>query len=992
MRTWIVRMTLTAAFVLASAAQASAQTTGEITGTVVDLATGAPLAGAQISITGTSLGAAVAQNGTFSITNVPAGRAIVRAQRIGYGPTQDTVQVTAGQSVTVSFKLQPQAVSLQEMVVVGYGEQQREDITGAVASVTSDKFNEGPAKDAASLIAGKVPGLSVTTASGDPRAGTEINLRGVTTISGPRNPLILVDGVPADLQTVAPQDIASIDVLKDGSAAAIYGSRASNGVILITTKKYQGGAPSIRYNAYASYQTLYKQPDFLTAGDYRRLIGDGYSFEDLGYTTDWQDQVLRNPMSWNQNVSVTGGAENTNYLGSLTYENNEGIFKRSDDKKLTGRMNVGHTMFDGKLHADLNLLNRVETSFFGPDFNYAWRQTLIRNPTDRVMDENGNWQERGTYFYTNPVGLIDEQNGEAETRNLRMHGTLTLKPIDHLSLSLMAGTERETTQRGNSTTFRHVNTTQSGQNGTAYRDDGSNVDKTLEFTGTYNNVFADDHDVTLLGGYSYQEVVNDGFWASNYDFPTDLFGDNQLGSGNALSQGKAGMGSDKWSYKVIGFFSRLNYSWQNRLLLMGSLRYEGNSRFGADHKWGFFPAVSAGWRLSEEGFLKNHKNINDLKLRVGYGVTGIAPTASYLSLTSYDYSSKFLYNGTWVQGLRPSRNPNPDLRWERKDEVNVGLDYSLFDYRLSGSLDVYKRDTKDMLYNYSVPVPPYLYGSMLANVGRMRNEGIEASLTYDVIRRAGFRWTTSANWSTNRNKLVSLSNDVYQTGDWFTAGYTGEPIQLSTHRVDVGGPIGNFYGFQSVDIDADGKWIVLDSAGNKISIDDVNENDRRILGNGLPKHYVGWNNAVQWKGFDLNVNMRGAFGFQILNFQRMFYENPTILQYNMLKSAFDPVYGKRTVNYDLAYVSYYIENGDYWKIDNVTLGYTFDRDKLPLISNAVSSARLYLSGRNLLTLTGYKGLDPEVTTRGQDGLSPGNDYRDKYPTTRTFTLGLNVTF
>ncbi len=991
MRTWIVRITLMAAFVLASAAQASAQTTGEITGTVVDLASGQPLAGAQISITGTSLGAAVGQSGNFTIANVPAGRHVVRAQRIGYGPAEDTVQVTVGQPATVTFKLQPQAVSLQEMVVVGYGEQQREDITGAVASVTSDKFNEGPAKDAASLIAGKVPGLSVTTASGDPTQGTEINLRGVTTISGPRNPLILVDGVPGDLQTVAPQDIASIDVLKDGSAAAIYGSRASNGVILITTKKYQGGAPSIRYNAYASYQTLYKQPDFLTASDYRRLIADGNSFEDLGYSTDWQDQVLRNPMSWNQNVSVAGGAENTNYLGSLTYENAQGIFNRSDDKKLTGRINVGHTMFDGKLHADLNLLNRVEKSFFGPDFNYAWRQTLIRNPTDRVMDDDGNWQERGTYFYTNPLGLINEENGQSETRNLRMHGTLTLEPIDHLSLALMAGTERQTTQRGSATTFRHVNTTQSGQNGTAYRDDGSNVDETLEFTGTYNNAFGD-HDVTLLGGYSYQEVVDDGFWVSNYDFPTDLFGDNQLGSGDALAEGKAGMGSDKSSYKVIGFFSRLNYSWQNRFLLMGSIRYEGNSRFGAAHKWGVFPAISAGWRLSEEGFLKNNKTINDLKLRAGWGVTGIAPRSSYLSLTSYEYGDKFLYDGTWVQGLSPSRNPNPDLRWERKDEVNVGVDYSLFNYRLSGSLDVYQRDTKDMLYNYSVPVPPYLYGNMLANVGQMRNEGIEASLTYDVIRRSDFRWTTSANWSTNRNKLVKLSNDVFQAGDWFTAGYTGEPIQLSTHRVDVGGPIGNFYGYESVDIDDDGKWIVLDSAGNRISIDDVNENDRRILGNGLPKHYVGWNNSVQWKGFDVNVNMRGAFGFQILNFQRMFYENPTILQYNMLESAFDPVYGKRTVNYDLAYVSYYIENGDYWKIDNVTLGYTFDQKQLPLVSNVVSSARLYLSGRNLLTLTGYKGLDPEVTTRGEDGLSPGNDYRDKYPTTRTFTLGLNVTF
>jgi hypothetical protein len=346
-----------------------------------------------------------------------------------------------------------------------------------------------------------------------------------------------------------------------------------------------------------------------------------------------------------------------------------------------------------------------------------------------------------------------------------------------------------------------------------------------------------------------------------------------------------------------------------------------------------------------------------------------------------------------VQGIEPSRNPNPDLRWERKEEINLGLDFSLFDFRLAGSVDIYQRNTKDMLYNYSVPVPPYLFGNILANVGEMRNDGIEAQLTYDVIRSANVRWTTSANWSTNRNKLVSLSNDVFQPEtDWFVAGYTGEPIQLPTHRVDIGGPIGNFYGFESVDIDENGEWIVLNADGEQISINDVTEDDRRILGNGIPDHYVAWSNSFQWGRVDFTTNVRGAFGHQILNFQRMFYENPTILEYNMLESAFDPVYGKRTVDYDLAYVSYYVEDGDYVKIDNITLGYTFNMGGVPLLSNVISDARLYVSGRNLHTFTGYQGIDPEISLDRDGGLAPGNDHRDTYPTTRTFTTGLRLRF
>lgn len=978
------------ALLLAFVPSAMAQSQGRITGTITSQE-GQPLSGASVSVVGTPLGALTGENGSFTIEGVPAGTHTVRAALIGYAAATQEVGITAGQTATVNLQLASSAVQLEGIVAVGYGTQRREEITGAVASVSSENFVQTPARDAASLVAGKIAGLAVSTPSGDPRAGTEISLRGSTTINGPRNPLVLVDGVPGTLETVAPQDIESISVLKDGSAAAVYGSRASNGVILITTKKHSGGAPTINYDTYASYATLYRTPDFLGADDYRRLIGEGYAFEDLGYETDWQSEVLRNPLSHNHSLTLAGGAQNTSYTASFNYENSQGIFLRSDNREMTGRINVNHSMWDDRLTADLNVLGRNRDYFDGPNFNYIWRQALIRNPTDRIMDEEGNWQEQGTYFYTNPLGLLHEENGAYEARNLRLHGTVSLRPIDPLRLSLLVGTEQGNSIRGTATTFRHINTTQSGLNGTAARNTSADRNRILELTGTLDQSYGG-HDFTLLGGYSYQDFINEGFNASTYGFPTDQFGYDQLGSGNALNTGNASMGSFKGSNKIIGFFGRLNYDWDDRFLVMASLRYEGNSRFGADNKWGYFPGISAGWRLSEEAFLSGANWIDDLKLRGGFGVTGIAPNNNYLSLTSYSYGSRFLYNGQWVQGLSPARNPNPDLRWERKEEMNLGVDFALFDSRFYGSLDAYQRDTKGMLYNYSVPVPPNLYGSILANVGHMKNQGFEAQLSYDLVRNDRLSWTATANWSTNSNKLVSLSNDVYQPdSDYFypSQGHTGEPIQLPTHRVDIGGPIGNFYGYESVDIDDNGEWIVLNAAGEPIPIRQVTEGDRRVLGNGVPTQYLSLNNSARFGNFDLNVNMRGAFGFQILNFQEMYYSNPTILQYNMLKSAFEPVYGKRTLDYDLAYVSYYVEDGDYWKIDNVTLGYTLGDGLLGGLSDIVSNARIYLSGSNLLTITGYEGLDPEVNT---NGLAPGIDHRDKYPTTRTFTAGMSLTF
>ncbi len=975
-----------------------AQEPGRITGLIVSSDTRQPLAGAQVTVQGTTLGTLSAPSGRYSLANVPAGRRTVEVTLLGYAKGQQTVTVPAAGLATANFVLQSEAVAMKELVVVGYGTQKKQQVTGSVVSVTADQFDKGPARDAVSLIAGKVAGLAVVQPSGNPTASAQVVLRGITTINSSSSPLVLIDGVPGGLNTVAPEDIDAISVLKDGSAAAIYGTRASNGVILITTKRYQGGKPTLRYDGYIGESTLYRTPDFMTAADYRAKIAAGYKtsdgvgFTDLGYSTDWIGSVLRQPMSYMNNLTLTGGAQNTNYTLGANMQSEQGIFQRSDNHDLTIRADIRHEMFDGKLGVEGNLLSRNQWNFAGPDFNYSWRQALIRNPTDRIKADDGSWQQRSGYFYTNPLSLIDEQNGQNQVTSTRLHGTVTYRPFTQLRFTFMGGAQKDGARYGTAETFQHPDNTQSNNGGYAYQSATDSLSRIMEATGTYAQTFGD-HEVTLLGGYSYQDFLYSGFNASNTKFPTDQFSYDNLSSGAGLLNGapSTGIGSYKNGYRLIGFFSRLNYDFRNRYLLMASARYEGNSRFGADHKWGLFPALSLGWRLSEEGFFKRALPFfSDFRLRAGYGVTGIAPGSSYQSLTSYSYGTYFLYNGNWIRQLAPARNPNPDLRWEQKEELNGGLTFAALDSRLTGSIDVYRRDTKDMLYNYSVPVPPNLTGSILANVGTMRNKGVELELGYDLIRRANFTWTTNANWSSNRNLLVTLSNDTYQpSSDCRFDGYTGEPIQTSTHKNCVGQPIGNFWGFKSIGIDSNGVWIVQDSTGNPISIRKASEKDKHVLGNGFPKQFFAWNNTARIHSFDISVNMRGAAGFQILNFMRMFYENPKIIQYNMLRSAFDKAYGTHTVNYDLALVSYYVENGDYLKVDNATIGYAINPRLLGPIGRALTGARVYVSGRNLYTLTGYKGMDPEVRTTG---LAPGDDERDQYPTVRRFTFGVTASF
>jgi TonB-linked SusC/RagA family outer membrane protein len=961
-----------------------------IQGIIRDFQSHQPLAGVSVKAKRSSSGTSTDADGKFSLDVSDNEKAII-ISNVGY----QSLELSLSGRTNFSVDLRAVASDLNEVVVVGYGTQRKGDVTSAIAGVKAENFVKGAVRDAAQLIQGKVAGLTVSTSSGDPTAGTQIQLRGITTLKASTQPLVLIDGIPGNLNSVAPEDIESIDVLKDGSAAAIYGTRGTNGVILITTKKLHGDSrPTLQYDGYVSVQTIAKRPDFLTAADYRKYIAQGVGFQDYGTSTDWFKAVSRTPYSHTHNLSLQGGNRQTNYTASVNYRNWDGLFLRSDNRQVTGRVDINHSMFDGKVKFNLGAISRTRTYWTGGDgtsFNgYVYRQAVIRNPTDSIKDYLGNWKEQNVYFYDNPVAYIMETNGQNREKEMRLNGSITVTPIDGLHVKLLMSSVRTDQQRGYSETKKHVSTVKSGKNGYASLGENNGTDNLLELTTDYSRTFGA-HKITALAGYSYQDSKSEDFYMQNWDFPTDDYSYNRMQSGNALGRGEAVMNSLATSYKLIGFFGRLTYSWNDKYLLMASVRREGSSRFGASHKWGTFPAISAGWKITKENFMKDVTFINELKLRAGYGVTGTAPDVSYLSLTSLNYGARFLYNGNWIQSLSPVRNPNPDLRWERKGEYNIGLDFTMMDSRISGSIDLYKRQTRDMLWDYGVPVPPYLYNTITANVGTTENKGVEVLANFIAVQKKNFEWTTGANFSTNTNKLVSLSNDLFKTTvNYIDAGYTGEPIQTSTHRLYVGGPVGDFYGYKSVDIDANGKWIIEGADGKPKPMKDAKLEDKKILGNGLPKYYLGWNNTFRYKNFDLSVLVRGAFKFQILNFQRMFYSDPKVTQYNMLRTAFDKVYGKAVLTDDLAFVSYYIENGDYIKVDNVTLGYT-----LPVKNKYIRAIHLYTSGLNLLTITGYKGIDPEVTRTGNTTdlrLAPGDDQRDKYPTTRTFTLGANITF
>ena len=961
----------------------------KVTGKVKD-SSGEPVIGASVVVKGNNtMGTITDFDGNFML-DVPA-KSVLVISYIGY-VTQEVP--TAGKN-SLEIVLKEDTKTLDEVVVIGYGTQRKGDVTSSVASVKADNFVKGAVKDVGQLIQGKVAGLAITNPNGDPTGSTQIRLRGTNTIGGANTaPLVLIDGIPGELGTVAPEDVESVDVLKDGSAAAIYGTRGTNGVILITTKQAKGvDINQVEYNGYVSTSLIAKKLDMLNADEFRTLYPD----QDHGADTDWIDEISRTPVSHVHNLSLMGGNSKTNYIANLNYASRQGIMKKSDFESFQGRIEVTHRMFDDKLKLKFGLFgkkNQMESTTSGGSFRgWVYGQATRRNPTDPVRNEDGTWNENVSKFeYENPLALLYEAEGNVKKTQLRYNGNIVYNPIKDLTLSAVFSYIRDNMNRGYGETLNHISALREGLAGWSSVGAYTKMEKLMELTAQYSKEIGA-HKFTVLGGYSYNETDFEELWIDNYGFQDDYFGGwHNIGIGSALKDGKANIGSKKTPTNLIGFFGRATYSFKNRYLLMGALRYEGASQlWGTDNAWGLFPSVSVGWRITEEAFMKNQKIFDDLKLRVGYGVTGSQPKDPFLGVAMLKYGSYAFVNGNWVQTIVPASNPNPDLKWEEKKETNIGLDFVSWGGRLSGSIDYYNRDVDGLIYEYGVPTPPNLYNKTMANGGTMRNRGVEVLVTVVPVQNKDFEWSTTGTFSLNSNKLISLSGSIFKSDyDYFNTGtveYSGQVAD--SHRVQVGESIGNFYGFKVVDVDSEGRWIYEDRNGELVNYKDFTHapEDKHVIGNGLPKWYAGWNNTLRYKNFDLNVTMRGAFGFQIINGGRMNYENVKNSRFeNRLKSVNDLVFGKHTLSSEVEpeFNSYYVENGDYWKIDNITLGYSFGQ-----VGKYIKSLRVYGSVLNALTITGYKGIDPEVST---DGLTPGYDTRDRYPSVRSFTFGVNVKF
>jgi len=978
-----------------------------ITGTILDEG-GKTIPGATIVVAGTANGTTSDVDGNFSL-NVKQGDKLIFSY-IGF----ETQEIEISSQTKLSVTLAINAIGIEEVVAIGYGTQRKGDVTSAVVSIKAEDFSVGKIGDAADLVKGKIAGLSITKSSGDPNATSSIMLRGITTIKGSVEPLVLVDGIEGSLTTVAPENIASIDVLKDASAAAIYGTRGANGVILITTKSGKRNTEvTANYSGYVSLSEWYKTAEFMDTHD---VIYGNTNFEYEGYDTDWLKAISRKGgYTQNHSLSLAGGSQSSTYAANITYSDEEGIMRKSDSNDLKAQLDISHYALNDMLKFNVNALYSTHSNTNNNN-NYAYRQAVIRNPSSPVYNEDGTYNEDFSRFqYYNPVAIQNELIGDTRSKFARITGNITFEPIKGWQTNLMLSRKESGGTSENYYTSQYYSLATAQVRGSASKSSSNSLSNNLELTSKYDFSIEKSRFTALLG-YSYLYNVYDGFSAGNSEFPSESYLYNNLGQGLYLTDEDhtASMSSYKNDNTLVGFFGRVSYGYDNRFNALVSIRQEGSSKFGENNKWGTFPSVSLGWTLSNESFMENATWLSNLKLRTGYGVTGVIPNSSYLSLTMYDYDTwgKHLStNGVWTPSLMVAQNPNPDLKWEKTSEYNVGLDWAVSDSRVNGAIDVYSKKTVDLLYDYAVPVPPNMYSYTTANVGQMRNNGIEVMINAILVKNGEFEWNTTLTLSHNANKLLSLSNDLYETDNFNEVGGVGDPISVPTHAMEVGHRLGDFWGLRSVGVSKDGFTLVQVSDGNggwTVKEFDTKYNEeinRQRLGNGLPQVYAGWNNTFRYKGFDLNLMFTGQFGFQILNSQRSFYENNSIA-YNKLKTAANwysaidgagaPVIDPETGNQKQVQLSNamsqgvwsdHIENGDFVKLTNATLGYTF-----PLsgnVENYIKNMRVYVTGQNLFCITGYSGLDPEVSNYF---LAPGIDYRDKYPTVRSFTFGLSVNF
>ena len=963
------RLTLAAALLLTGLGAFSQSKT--ISGTVRDDRSD-PLPGATLVVAGSQAYAITDTDGKFSIS-ARQGQEIT----VSYLGFDDYVFTVSGAS-QYNISMRPsEATMLNESVAIGYGTTTKKEVTGSVTSLRSEDFDKGAFNSPAGMLQGKVAGLQITNPNGgDPNGSFEILLRGTNTLSAGQGPLIIIDGVvDADLSTINFQEVESMDVLKDGSAAAIYGTRGTNGVIIITTKRARSGRTSVEYDGQVSVQTVLSRAKPMNAKQFREAVtayvngGEAYLY---GGETDWFEQITRTPFSHKHSVAISGGSEKFSHRTVLNLEKNQGILKKNDVSKYLFKTNIHQEALDGWFVFDYNL-SYAKRKYNGTRSG-IFRQAFFHNPTEYVYDPNDT--ENGGYFtvtamdYYNPVAMLNERNGETSVDMIGVNGraTLNIKPVKGLKWDNFVSygiTRRES--RDYKTRFYPGET---GMMGSAEIENAASTDLQYETTLNYNNSFGS-HNVQAILGYTYQTRGYRSSYLYNYSFDTDFFGTDNIGSGYALQDGMAEMSSSRSSSKYVAFFGRVMYNYADKYLASISLRRDGSSRFGAQHKWGWFPAVSVGWRITQEDFMKGISWLDELKLRAGYGVTGNQDFDNYRSLFLMSTNGHYYSNGKWYNTYVPASNANPNLGWEKKSEFNVGMDISVLKGRLGGTIDYYYRLTTDLLYDYAVPVPPYDYKSFFTNVGSISNSGIEVTVNAVPVKSKDWEWNTTFIFSRNANKLIKFTNEEFQ-GQEYRIGWVNTPLGVYSQRLMEGESLGSFYGPQYQGVD--------EKTGNAIvSTDD--ENEWVWLGSAYPDFSLGWSNSLRWGNLSLSATLRASIGGKVLNQMRGVYENITNMGLQNIQESwlYDQSYTGGVV-----YSSKYLEDATYLKLDNVSI--TYD---IPIKNTYLKNLRIYATAQNVFVLTGYTGVDPEVSLTG---LAPGIAPLSYYPRTRSFTLGASLTF
>ena len=847
------------------------------------------------------------------------------------------------------------------------------------------------------LLQGKVSSVSVSnTALANPNSTGSIQIRGISSRNASLSPLIVIDGIPGgDLTNINPADIESIDVLKDGAASAIYGTRGSNGVILVNLKKgSKDGQIHTTYSTSVTFNKVKNELDIMNAEQYRAYCIPSNPLNDLGSSTDWFDEITRLGVTHMHTLTLSGGTARTNYRLTVDYRNAEGVDLRSDRREYGARASINHTTKDGLFTFSANISPRdIKRQVAANVFTGA----IQNNPTVPVYDPK---EKNGYYRFPSGSGLyniverLTEEQDDTEIDILEWNASagVNLLPLFNPQNPNMVLKSQITVSQykvdkliGTFTPSTYGPNVNAGIDGKAKRSFAKSSDTNLEWITNFSTRIKN-HQIRAMLGYSYMYGVSQGFDAENWNFDSDALGYNNLGAGLYASiEGKTMMGSSKSDHKLISFFGRVNYDWKERYMLTFSLRHEGSSRFGKNHKWGNFPAFSLGWRISDEKFMDSISWIDDLKIRYDYGMTGNQEIGNYKSLATYQAFGWYQYNGNSFHVWGPSKNVNSELRWEQGRNQNIGLDFSLFKNRISGSLNYYIRKQEDLLGNYNVPTPPNLYSTIYANVGTLRNTGFEFDITANLIRMKDFTWNMTVVGATNNNKFVSFSNDIYKGQSYYSTCEMANPNNPGyLQRIEEGQRIGNYFTYRYAGVDKEGDWMVYNKDGKAISIAEATEDDKSITGNGLPKFTGSMTHNFVYKNFDLTIALRGACGFDIFNVHDFYYglQSGTT---NLLTTAFSKnAHIKKGIN---ILSDYFIEPGDYLKIDNITLGYTLDIKK-----KYIDRIRIFGTANNLYTFTKFSGVDP--STYQINGLTPGTfgGNANYYPSAFQFILGLQVNF